>query len=162
MTTYEQIIANLKDANPTQAELMEDEINIIIHKLKFLPQDSFPTVVIISQHNNFQAVYNPLLAEKVQLAGGKLASDMSEDPQVILVMQSSDDLFQVLPSYLTDLKAQKTRALLENKIFVLQTNINENKDESYVRDTEILAEIIQHKYFFYGREGSDWLKFDFA
>ena len=162
MTTYEQIIANLKDSNPTQAELMEDEIDIIIHKLKFLTEDSFPTVVIISQNNDFQPIHTALLAEKVKLAGGKLASGMNEDPQVILIIQNSNELYQVLPSYLSDLKAQKIRALLENKVYILQSNINENSQENYVRDTEILAEIIQHKYFFYGREGGDWLKFDLA
>ncbi|MCI0920159.1 ABC transporter substrate-binding protein [Sphingobacterium rhinopitheci] len=160
MTKYEEIIANLRSLNPNQAEQMEEEIDIIIHKLKFLPKDSFPTVVILNQKNNFTPVYNSLLAEKVKIAGGNLTDNMEDNPQVIIIIQDSNTLYQVLPTYLSELKSQKIRALIENKIYIIQGNDFSDLAENYVRDTEILAEIIQSKYFFYGRDGEDWVKFD--
>lgn len=162
MTKHEEIIAQLHTTHPSQAEVFQEEIDIIIHKLKFLPQDSFPTVAILDQSNDFQFMYSDILAEKVQLAGGVLAKDMQEDPQVIIVVQKSSELYTILPSYLAQLKNQKVRALLENKIHILQSESFADKDEQYLRDVEILAEIIQPKYFVYGREGEDWVKFDFA
>lgn len=162
MTKYEELIANLRSFSPEKAEIMEEEIDVIIHKLKFLPADSFPNVAILDQKDNFAPIHHPVLAEKVKLAGGNLSANLAEDPQVIIVIQSNSDLYTVLPSYLADLKAQKTRALLENKVFIIQNNDFQNQDEEYVRDTEILAEIIQPKYFFFGHDGEDWVKFDFA
>lgn len=160
MTKYEAIIANLRSLNPTQAESMEEEIDIIIHKLKFLPQDSFPAVAILNQKNNFTPIYHSLLAEKVKLAGGSLVVSLEENPQVIIIIQDSNDLYQVLPAYLLELKSQKIRALIENKVYIIQGDDFSDLDENYVRDTEILAEIIQSKYFFYGRDGNDWVKFN--
>lgn len=160
MTKYEEIIANWKNSNPAQAELMEEEIDLIIHKLKFLPQDSLPIVAILDQKDNFKPIYNELLAEKVKIAGGVLADNIEQNPQVIIIIQESNELYQVLPSYLSDLKSQKVRALIENKVYIIQGDNFEDIDETYVRDAEVLAEILQPKYFFYGRDGEDWVKFD--
>lgn len=161
MTKYEEIIAKLRSLDSTQAELMEEEIDIIIHKLKFLPADSLPIVAILDQNNSFEPLHNELLAEKVKVAGGNLAESLAENPQVLLIMQRSDSLYQVLPSYLSDMKSQKLRALLENKVYIIQDNNSfQDNDANYVQDTQILAEIIQSKYFVFGGDGKDWVKFD--
>lgn len=160
MTKYEQIITELKNINKEQAEYMEEEIEIIIHKLKYLPKDNFPTVAIFSQKNNFSIVYDSLLAEKVKLAGGILAQNAEENPEIILIIQDDESLYQTLPTYLSELKKQKTRALIENKVFIIQGGAFSVTDSNYLRDTEVLAEIIQPKYFVYGRNGEDWVKFE--
>ncbi len=160
MTKYEQIITELKNINKEQAEYMEEEIEIIIHKLKYLPKDNFPTVAIFSQKNNFSIVYDSLLAEKVKLAGGILAQNVEENPEIILIIQDDESLYQTLPTYLSELKKQKTRALIENKVFIIQGGAFSVTDSNYLRDTEVLAEIIQPKYFVYGRNGEDWVKFE--
>jgi len=160
MTKYEEIIGKLKSSNSTQAELMEEEIDIIIHKLKFLPADSLPTVAILDQKNNFDLLNTAVLAEKVKIAGGVLAANMDENPQVLLILQHTDELYQVLPTILTEFKNKKIRALLENKVFIIQDNEFQDNDETYVQDVQILAEVIQPKYFVFGGDGKDWVKFD--
>lgn len=160
MTKYEEIIANLRSSNFESAEIMEEKIDLILHKLKFLPLDSFPTVAVLNQKDNFNPTYNSLLAEKVKIAGGKLANTLEDNPSILIVIQDSNNLYQVLPTYLLELKARKIRALLENKIFILQKDHFQDNNDTYIRDTEILAEIIQPKYFFFGRDGEDWVKFD--
>lgn len=160
MTKYEEIIAHLKDVNPAAAEIMEDEVDIIIHKLKFLPKDNFPIVTILGEENDFQPIYNSLLAEKISIAGGVLSNTLNDNPQVIIIMQQSDNLYTVLPPFLSNLKTQKIRALIENKVFIIQHESLSDNDEKYTNDLEILSEILQPKYFVYGHDGEEWVKFD--
>lgn len=160
MTKYEEIIAHLKDVNPAAAEIMEDEFDIIIHKLKFLPKDNFPIVTILGEENDFQPIYNSLLAEKISIAGGVLSNTLNDNPQVIIIMQQSDNLYTVLPPFLSNLKTQKIRALIENKVFIIQHESLSDNDEKYTNDLEILSEILQPKYFVYGHDGEEWVKFD--
>jgi len=160
MTKYEEIIAHLKDVNPAAAEIMEDEVDIIIHKLKFLPKDNFPIVTILEEENDFQPIYNSLLVEKVSIAGGVLSNTLNDNPQVIIIMQQSDNLYTVLPPFLSNLKTQKIRALIENKVFIIQHESLSDNDEKYTNDLEILSEILQPKYFVYGHDGEEWVKFD--
>lgn len=162
MTKYVEIINLFKTSNPLLAEQIEEEIDIIIHKLKFLPADSLPATLILDQNNDFAPIYTDLLAEKVKIAGGTLSNSIEDNPQVIIIIQASDDLYTILPDYIADLKSRKIRAILENKIFILHGDNFSDLNEKYVRDTEILAEILQPKYFFYGRDGEDWVKFDLA
>ncbi len=160
MTKYEEIIENIKRLDENRAEMMEEEIDIMIHKLKFLPTDSFPNVVILVQNNIFEPLYNPTLEEKIKIAGGTLIKSISQDPQVIIIIQQTEDLYQILPSYLTELKNQKTRAILENKVFIINKETFHKEDEQYLQDVEILAEIIQPKYFHFGHDGQEWVKFN--
>lgn len=69
MTYYEELLGYLKSEDREKAGFLEEEINIMIHKLKFLPTESFPGVIILSQKNNFKAVTSESLREKVTLAG---------------------------------------------------------------------------------------------
>jgi len=79
---------------------------------------------------------------------------------VLLILQESNELYQVLPTILAEFKANKMRALLENKVFIIQGNAFNANDETYVQDVQILAEVIQPKYFVFGGDGQHWVKFD--
>lgn len=160
MTKLNEIISSLKETNIDQAEIMEEKIDIIIHKLKFLKDDSLPLVAIYSCKNNFELRYNSLLAEKVKIAGGHLSKHSEEDPQIIILDQDTSELYQTLPSYIEKLKTKKVRALLENKIFITKNYVFQDNDSTYIQDVELLAEIIHPKYFVFGREGQDWTQFD--
>jgi iron complex transport system substrate-binding protein len=72
MQYYEQLLANLQVESPQQAELMEEEINIMIHKLKFLPSENFPTVSILQQESDFAPIYSDELHNKIKIAGANL------------------------------------------------------------------------------------------
>lgn len=160
MTKYEEIIENIKRVDAEQAEEMEEKIDVLLHKLKFLPADSFPNVVILNQSNNFNPLFDPILVEKVKIAGGTLNAALDPNTQIIIFLQQDESLYNDLPATLINLKQQKIRALIENKVFILQNSSFQNEDDEYIRNVETLAEIIQPKYFYFGHEGLTWFKFE--
>lgn len=160
MQYYERILASIQAVAPQDAELMEEEINIMIHKLKFLPTENFPTVTILRQDNSFTAFYSEDLHDKVKIAGGKLISEQ-EDPQAIIILKSDDSLYSELPTLLEQAWLHETPAYRDNRLYIIE-NIDFGEEHNFLKETEILAEILQPKYFYYGHEGDEWIKFDLA
>lgn len=157
MTKYNELIQQIKQTDINKAEQWEEEIDIIIHKLKFLPQESFPNVIVLSQKDEFKPIYDNILVEKVKIAGGILVENMDQKPSVLIVIQEDQSLYNQIGEII---KSPEHLFVQENKIFIIQTPSYNLEDEEYIRDTEILAEIIQPKYFYFDREGKDWVKFD--
>lgn len=160
MTKFNEIISELKKKNTCEAELIEERINIIIHKLKFITEDSIPIVNIQDFNNSFETIFTPLLEEKVKVAGGMLSQSLTENTQIIIFTNESIELFQLLPSFLKELRSNKVRAVLENKIFITKTNMHSDNEEKYTQDVELLAEIIHPKHFVFGQEGKEWTRFN--
>lgn len=160
MTKYEELIDALKQDRPQDAERLEEEIDIIIHKLKFLPVENFPNTVVLSQSSNFEVSGSTELAEKVKIAGGSLMGDNSINPDVIVIIQDDESLYSELPILLSQPHFQKSKAAATNRIYIVHDADFGMNDTQYLSDIEILAEILQPKYFFYGHEGEDWVKFD--
>lgn len=158
MTTHHEIIANLKQKDQAEAERWEEEIDIIIHKLKFLTSDAIPTVGLIDQSNDFQIATSSQIQEKVKIAGGKLAENFSEHIEIFIILQSDESLYSLIPSFID--AHNTTKAITNNKIYIIQSDSFNINEESYLQDLEVLAEIIQPKYFVFGRDGQDWIKFD--
>lgn len=159
MMYYEELLATLRSTDTQQAEIMEEEINIMIHKLKFLPTENFPTVTVLQQNTDYEAVFSESLEEKVRIAGGKLTTAPQEKPQVVIILKSDDSLYGTLPTLFEQDWFQHTAAYQNNRIFIVETFSFEN-DHEFLKDTEILAEILQPKYFYFGHEGNEWIKFD--
>ncbi|MFD2555843.1 hypothetical protein [Sphingobacterium tabacisoli] len=159
MTKYKEIIATLKQQDDILAEHWEEEIDTIIHKLKFLTPDAIPSVCIVDQ-NNFQAIYSEELQEKAKVAGGTLANNLHADVAVLIIIQRDESLYSVIPTFI-NLQAD-SKAVANNNIYIIQTHQFNESEENYLQDVEILAEIIQPKYFIFGRNGSDWIKFDLS
>ena len=159
MTKYKEIIATLKQQDDILAEHWEEEIDTIIHKLKFLTPDAIPSVCIVDQ-NNFQAIYSEELQEKVKVAGGTLANNLHADVAVLIIIQRDESLYSIIPTFI-NLQAG-SKAVANNNIYIIQTHQFNESEENYLQDVEILAEIIQPKYFIFGRNGSDWIKFDLS
>lgn len=67
---YTEIANELEGRNPQAFETLEEEINILIHKLKFIPMESRPNVLI--QNLNSSVIDQDYLEEIMQVAGGKL------------------------------------------------------------------------------------------
>lgn len=160
MTKYQEIISNLKNINPTKSEYLEEEIDIIVHKLKFLTQESLPKTILLQQENNFAAIDHPVLAEKVKTAGGRYVTLIEENPDCIIILQENESLYSQLSSVLDNELVKESSAFKNNNIYIIQENSFNSNDESYLKDTEILAEILQPKYFVYGHDGTAWVKFD--
>ena len=160
MTKHQEIIAQLRFSNPPQAEFMEEEIDIMIHKLKFLSSDNFPKTLILNQANEYEALFDSVLQEKIQIAGGQLINDIALSPDCLIFIQTNDSLYSDLPQLINDNTLSQSGAIKNNNVYVIpSTNFNQ-LDENYLLETEILAEIQQPKYFFFGKEGEGWLKFN--
>lgn len=160
MTKYQEIISSLQNADPAKAEYFEEEINIIIHKLKFLTADNFPKTIVLDQQQHFHPLTSSSLVEKVKIAGGRWITEWVDNPDCIIIVQSNESLYGQLADFLTNPNVTATNAYQLNNIYIIQNiNFDEN-DSTYLRDTEVLAEILQPKYFIYGHDGSSWVKFD--
>lgn len=158
MQYYQQILANLQNTAPEQAESLEEEVNIMIHKLKFLPSENFPSVTVLYQKTDFAAEISDSLNDKIRIAGGHAATDKA-DSQVIIVCKEDDSLYSALPNLLESEWLRNTPAYRDNRIFIIESD-DFGSDTHFLRDTEILAEILQSKYFYFGHEGEAWTKFD--
>lgn len=160
MTKYLEIITSLKEVDVSKSEFMEEEIDIMIHKLKFLSQDNLPKTIILDQDNNYLPVISSILEEKVKIAGGRSISDLNQNPDCMIIIQRNDNLYSQLPELIQNQHISESSAFKNNNIFIIQkTNFN-TSDQEYLQDTEILAEIIQPKYFVFGHQDIHWVKFD--
>lgn len=160
MTKYEELLSKLKQQNSLDAERVEEEMDIIVHKLKFLAAENFPKVIVLNQYSGFQPSYSDILSEKIKIAGGKLMrSFIDSNPDIIIVIEQNHTLYSTLPTLLDQPEIRLSKAYEANAVYVVYNTMFEDYDEHYLMDIEILAEILQPKYFFFGREGQDWVKF---
>lgn len=158
MHYYQQIFANLQQTDPAQAEALEEEVNIMIHKLKFLPSENFPHIMLLRQSEGLDIEANESLIDKVRIAGGHYSTDKA-NAQVLVILKEDESLYSVLPAILDSDSIQNTPAYRDNKVFIIETS-DFGDDQHFLRDIEILAEIMQPKYFYFGHEGEAWTKFD--
>ncbi|NGF58293.1 hypothetical protein G5B00_17455 [Parapedobacter sp. SGR-10] len=162
MRYYEELLKHLQAENREKAAILEEEVNIMTHKLKYLPAESFPSVVILSQKDDFIPLSSESLHEKVTLAGGKLTADVNEGPHIVIVLQQDESLYSQLFELLQQPWLLASSAYQNNAIFVIEKTYFDGDLYDYLVETEILAEILQPKYFYFGHEGSGWIKFDIA
>ena len=156
---YNTLLKTLQQTSPQEAENLDEEINILIHKLKYIPQEQRPTVLVLQQTTDFLPLFTEQLADAIAIAGGTLLKEKFDNPSIILIVQDNDSLYSQLPTLLSDHIFSQTDALQKNNLYIIQ-KIDFGIGEQFLEDIEISAEIIQPKYFIYGRQGIDWLKFD--
>ncbi|MCA5005436.1 ABC transporter substrate-binding protein [Sphingobacterium bovistauri] len=160
MTKFQEIISNLQHINPSKAELLEEEIDIIQHKLKFLSKENLPKTLVLDQKSNFHSLESVVLAEKINTAGGVYIESLDGNPDCIIILQENENLYSQLSNVLDQEKIKATNAYMSNNIYIIQFAAFNTLDEEYLKDTEILAEILQPKYFVYGHDGISWVKFE--
>lgn len=166
---------NVQDAGNTLLEELQQRVDLIRHKLKFL--ENKPTVACIEWLEPLMLSGN-WVPELVSIAGGiaMLAEPGKHSPYVnwddvrlqnpdILILMPCGfaiertlkeiNILLQLPGF-TDLKAVKN-----NRVFVADGNQYFNRPGPRIVDAvEILAEIINPKQFVFGYEGDGWIKFD--
>ena len=140
------------------AEDLQERIDLIKHKLKFIEQK--PAVACIANLDTLSLADNSI-AELVSIAGGA-SENQFNDPDTIIVMpvgfgisqtmQQMDRLLQ-LPGF-NDLKAAKN-----NRVYIADSNFDITDPDQLVTLTEVLGEIINPKQFIFGYEGEKWIKF---
>ena len=157
---YKSIVDNLQQSDPKQAEYLEEEVNILVHKLKFISPDQRPSVLVLSQKDSFQPMVNPQVKDTILVAGGNILTEKFDNPSIILVVQEDKSLYGNMQLILQDEILSRTDAIQSDQIYIIQNQLFGESPESFLADVEACAEIIQPKYFIYGRQGVDWVKFD--
>lgn len=157
---YKTLLDNYKVTHNEKAEALEEEIDIIIHKLKFIPFEQRPNVVILNQNDKFKPLYTEELSSIISIAGGKLLNNSPESPDVILILQANDSLYSEVIEVLHSPSFSSSKALASNNIYIVQKRSFGANPEDFLTDVEIAAETIQTKYFIFGRQGADWVKFE--
>ncbi|MVZ64293.1 hypothetical protein GQF61_00370 [Sphingobacterium sp. DK4209] len=159
LTYYTEIAEELQKNNPTAYEELDEEIHIIIHKLKFIPQESRPIVQVIRNEGIQQDYLNELL--KVAGAQNSGSTVPLQDVEILIFIDESYSYLSTLPVELSSVYAD-SKAVKNNHIYVIQKPDFAKDKSAYIQDIEVLAEIIQSKYFVFGHEGEEWIKFDFS
>lgn len=162
LTFYTTLLQKTQQADPNLAEYLEEEVNILIHKLKFISEDQRPSVLILAQQTGFQPLFNGQLADSIAIAGGKLLEEKYDNPSLLLIVQENDKLYTDVPGLLQDEILSRTDAVQSNNVYIIQKRNFGMESTDFLHDIEICAEIVQPKYFIYGRKGTDWVKFDIA
>jgi len=157
---YNSLLNNTKSDNPEKGAYLEEEIDILIHKLKFIPQEARPTVLVLDQQSSYQPANSTQLSDIITIGGGDLLFEKFDNPSKLVIIQHSDDLYADIVSILEDEVISRTDAVQNNEVYIVNKPTFGVNHDNFLPDVEIAAEILQPKYFVYGRQGDDWVKFD--
>lgn len=159
---YQKLLNHLKETDAQAHEHLEEEIDIVFHKLKFIPLESRPRVAMISNIRDFSQDFRLITQEALDIAGGVWLSmeDLAQADKVIVVQQDAS-LYNDLPIALQSSLLGETAAISQNELYIIQQSVFEGGTaNNFLRQVEIFAEIVQPKYFIYGHEGEGWVRFE--
>ncbi|MFB5945193.1 hypothetical protein [Albibacterium profundi] len=147
---------------------LEERINIVIHKLKFIAEDQKPRVLVMTAVNSPEYEMNERLSGLLRMAGARVYDAQVGDgsgkfnPDLILVLADHfEHLFGDLAVLLSLDEWKETNAVKNNRIYLVDRESNLSDDESQLADDlELLAEIIYPQYLTYGGNGDKWIQFD--
>lgn len=146
---------------------LEERLNIIKHKLKFIDESQKPSVLVLADVN--PPVFEPssYIAHVLRLAGAKIynpeAPGESEfNPGSILVVSKEmERLFGDLAMLLSLDEWKNTDAIKNNRVFLIDGESNlQGMDLNIASDVEILAEILYPQYLTFGGKGESWIQFE--
>lgn len=167
---------NAQEQGEALLEQLQERVDIIRHKLKFV--DSRPSVACIEWLEPLMISGN-WVPEMVEIAGGKNVLGLPgkhspfiqwddiqlQDPDIIIVMPCGFSIERTMKEI--DLLISRPafsylKAAQNNQIYIVDGNQYFNRSGPRIVDSiEILAEIIQPKFFSFGYEGEGWVKFSF-
>ena len=170
-TVYAAIrsIGNMLNASQTAnqlAENLEERINIISHKLKFITEENKPNVLFLNDVSPAKTIYNEYLGNMVRTAGGRTHPNPGEDvwnPDKIIVVSNKpvSQLLNELPKGLSAPEWSQTAAVSNGDVYIIHNGeFLRQPGAEIADDAEILAEILQPKYFVFGRDEDAWMKFE--
>jgi iron complex transport system substrate-binding protein len=147
---------------------LEERINIVKHKLKFIDESQKPSVLFLSDVIPPVFETNPYLTHLIETSGAKMYDvEATEDelfnPDVILVVsEQMERLFGGLANLLMSEEWKNANAVKDNRIFLIDggTNNLQEFNINLASDVEILAEILYPQYLTFGGKGESWLKFE--
>ncbi|MBW4888878.1 cobalamin-binding protein [Mucilaginibacter sp. HMF5004] len=162
------------DAGMQLIESLEERMDIIRHKLKFIADK--PTVACIEWMEPLMVAGN-WVPEMVEIAGGKSVLAVNgkhspfiswevlkaEDPDIIIITPCGFDIERTLKEIDVILALPgfgELKAVKNNRLYIADGNQYFNRSGPRIVDSvEILAEIIYPKQFIFGYEGNGWMKF---
>lgn len=148
-------------ANVERKESIEEEITIINHKLKFITGEAKPTVLILNQSMDFDSKISSVVHDCISLCGGQPVDSVADNPSILIVHLDDPSLYGKLPETILNYPFAELDAIKNNRLFIVHSVSFENETQNNILDiVEILAEVIQPKYFIFGRNGNDWVQFD--
>lgn len=146
---------------------LEERINIVKHKLKFIEESQKPSVLILSEVIPPVFENNNHLIHLIETAGAKMydaevTETESFNPDVILVVsEQMERLFGGLANLLMSEEWQQTNAIKNNRVFLIDGSTNlQGFNLNLASDIEILAEILYPQYLTFGGRGESWLQFE--
>lgn len=145
-------------------ENLEERINIIIHKLKFIAADQRPLVALL-QHGD-QRLNNSYINTLVETAGGRVyvPDAAAQERSAGLLIFLSEGMYQLLgelPVLLDQPQWKNSEAVEKNKVFIVESSRHLQGNLLQVADdVELLAEILYPQYFVFSESGESWLKFE--
>lgn len=147
------------------AEDLEERINIIAHKLKFIADESKPQVLFLADVSPVRLIDNAYLETVSRVAGGIPIGALTErgaaDVIVIVSEKPAQQLLAALPSLFTMPEWAHTPAAKQGNVYLIHHPDHLRQPGALIADDiEILAEIFHPKQFIFGRDEDAWMKFE--
>lgn len=148
------------------AELLAERIELIVHKLKFIPDSQRTKVSYLKGITPVTFQQDNYLDQAIRLAGGipqtdPQAPDFSPEVLILISDQSIGSILSELPHLLSSHFWPETLAVQNNQVFLVHHPDYLRKPNVHpADDVEILAEIIHPGYFVFGRNEDAWMAFD--
>ncbi|QQL48317.1 ABC transporter substrate-binding protein [Mucilaginibacter ginkgonis] len=161
-----------EDANPRFIEELQDRVDIVQHKLKFIERK--PSVAFINTLDFTEHAGNSLL-RLISAAGGMMVNTnlysgsaweslIETNPEIIVVAPQNntiEDTMKQMTSLLDQKGFSELAAVKNNRVYIADGNQYFYQPRARIVDSlEILAEIINPKQFIFGYEGQGWVRFD--
>lgn len=161
-------IGHTLQAAPKADQLVEDleeRINIITHKLKFITDESKPQVLFLADVSPVRLIDNAYLETVSRVAGGIPISALTEraaaEVIVIVSKRPAQQLLAALPSLFTTPEWAHTTAVKQGNVYLIHHPGHLRQPGARIADDiEILAEIFHPKQFIFGRDEDAWMKFE--
>lgn len=158
-------IGDTLQAAPKASQLvenLEERINIITHKLKFITDENKPRVLFLSDVAPVQLSNDAYLETIAGVAGG-IPINTSATAEVIVVISESPtpQLLTALPTLLSTPGWSQTTAVKNGNVYIIHHPDHLRRPSASIADdVEVLAEIFHPKQFIFGRDEDVWMKFE--
>lgn len=146
---------------------IDERVNIITHKLKFINEANKPKVLLLSEVIPPSINSNEYCHLLIKMAGGKILTeeefeaDESNPDVIILLSETMERMFGGLANMLSLEEWKKTNAVKKNQVFLIDGSRHlKNWDVNFASDLEILAEILYPQYLTFSGKGESWLNFE--
>ncbi|MEN5235845.1 hypothetical protein [Sphingobacterium faecium] len=158
-TKYIGELLNKPEKTADLVEILDDEVHIIIHKLKFITAADRPKVIVVDGLNPTVINTSQYVQECLTISGGISTTRIDEADKVIIINDEELTIAQI-PNLLSDSNWYDSNAIKLNQVFLVnKEEFGKTPGKNYCLELETLAEILQPKYFFYGLEGKTWIQF---